>query len=75
VVAEVGVSQGRCSQRILEIVAPQRLHGIDPWVHQEIPPWRARSDEDHLDVLREVPRREAFAEPLSTTLDALASQP
>jgi hypothetical protein len=57
VVAEVGVFKGNFSQRILEIVQPQWLHLIDPWVHQDIPLWQGRGNEDHLDFLREVQRR------------------
>jgi hypothetical protein len=54
VVGEVGVFKGNFSRRILEIIAPQRLHLIDPWVHQEIPLWKGRSNADHLNFLREV---------------------
>lgn len=37
VCAEIGVDEGRFSQRILEIVKPRRLHLIDPWsdVHED----------------------------------------
>jgi hypothetical protein len=57
VVGEVGVFKGNFSRRILEIVAPERLHLIDPWVHQDIPLWHGRTDENHLDFLRDVQRR------------------
>ncbi|MFT3920928.1 MAG: class I SAM-dependent methyltransferase [Myxococcales bacterium] len=56
IVAEVRVFKGRFSRRILDldIVGPQRLHLIDPWVHQELPLWKERNDENHLDFLIEV---------------------
>jgi hypothetical protein len=57
IVAEVGVFKGNFSQRILEVISPQRLHLIDPWVHQKIPLWKRRTDEDHLDFLRDVQRK------------------
>src|SRR6266436_6441580 len=57
VVAEVGVFKGNFSRRILEIIEPQRLHLIDPWVHQDIPLWQEKADENHLDFLRDVQRR------------------
>jgi hypothetical protein len=57
VIAEVGVYKGNFSRHILEIIKPKRLHLIDPWVHQDIPLWKERGNEDHLDFLREVQRR------------------
>lgn len=33
--AEIGVHEGKFSERILNIVKPQRLHLIDPWEHEE----------------------------------------
>jgi hypothetical protein len=57
IVAEVGVFKGNFSRHILEIIDPKRLHLIDPWVHQDIPLWQQRGNEDHLDFLREVQRR------------------
>ncbi len=57
VVGEVGVFKGNFSRRILEIIQPERLHLIDPWVHQDLPLWQGRTDENHLDFLRKVQRR------------------
>jgi len=34
-IAEIGVAEGDFSQCILDTVAPQRLHLIDPWEHQD----------------------------------------
>lgn len=34
-VAEIGVAEGDFSQTILETAAPEVLHLIDPWVHQD----------------------------------------
>lgn len=60
VVAEVGVHKGGFSQQIWNIVRPRRLHLIDPWIHQEVPLWKDKSDEFHWDCLRVVQR--LFAE-------------
>jgi hypothetical protein len=61
--AEIGVHQGDFSQVILEIVAPSRLHLIDPWKHEPSPLYQralyggraehgqAQMDERHADVL------------------------
>jgi hypothetical protein len=38
VCAEVGVFKGNFSASILEVVAPLRLHLIDPWAYQELYP-------------------------------------
>ena len=43
VCAEIGVSQGRFSEEILETVQPKKLHLIDPW-----------SGEPHIDYYQEV---------------------
>ncbi len=34
VAAEIGVWEGKFSERILEITAPRELHLIDPWLYQ-----------------------------------------
>ena len=34
VAAEIGVWEGKFSERILEIAAPRELHLIDPWLYQ-----------------------------------------
>lgn len=35
VVCEIGVAEGEFSQNIIDHTSPQKLHLIDPWVHQE----------------------------------------
>ncbi len=32
--AEIGVHMGGFSQQIIDVISPQELHLIDPWVHQ-----------------------------------------
>jgi hypothetical protein len=56
-VGEVGVFQGQFSRRIWEIARPARLHLVDPWIHQEIPLWKDKSNDFHFDCMRKVQRR------------------
>lgn len=54
--AEIGVHQGDFSEAILEVVAPSRLHLIDPWKHEPSPLYqralyggRAEHGQDQMD--------------------------
>ncbi|MBT3237351.1 MAG: class I SAM-dependent methyltransferase [Rhodospirillaceae bacterium] len=57
-VAEVGTFRGAFAENILELVVPDELHLIDPWVHQHQPEYAPDgsnvSDEQHLDNFEHV---------------------